>query len=56
MTREQDVENVQRALDQKRKLMESKIAMMRAELEAEEVEAKQAMAQGDARRATLVKD
>jgi circadian clock protein KaiC len=50
---EQDHENALRALEQKRKLLEAKIAAMQAEFAAEELETKRVIAQTNARQADM---
>lgn len=49
LAQEQDEENILSALDQKRELIEARIAAMRAEFKAEEVVVKRRLAQSDTR-------
>lgn len=56
LAQDQDEENTLSALDQKRELIEAKIAAMRAEFKAEEVVAKRRLAQSDTRARKLIKE
>ena len=53
---EQDNETTLRALDQKRQLLQAKIAAMQVKFEAEEVETKRSIAEANARQAALARN